>query len=544
MIKGLKKENNQKRHSILKPNLKSALCISAVAWLSACTTLGPDYEEPQSEWAESWQPELNNQLNNEFNAKAKLSPEELQFWWKLFQDPVLNNLVEILRQDNLSLRIAGLRVMESRAQLAIAGSLHYPQVQTLDASGAYTESSPSQIDGSDKDTITSYQGGFSIGWEIDFWGRFQRSMETADAAFFASVANQKDVQVLLIAQLADLYYQYRITQQRIEIANKNAQLQKRSFEITTQMFESGENSELDLQQAKAQYMHTLSSIPDLELRLIKVRNAISLLLARPAGTIAELTGELPALPSIEPEAISDIPANLLIRRPDIRLSAYQIAAQTSQIGVAEADKYPSISLFGTLGWSGNDLPSSETIRTISAGPSLTWNVLNYNRFTNNVRVQDARLQQLIEAYQLNVLRAANEVDDAVSEIVKTHKKRKYAEEALKAAERSLTLATSRYQEGYADFQRVLDAQRALADQSERNIIDRGQQISAVISLYKSLGGGWIDTPIEQYLPDNIREHMEKRSNWGDLLIAPIPVESNWLAEGNAMNNSKLSVQDE
>ncbi|WP_111496224.1 efflux transporter outer membrane subunit [Marinobacter bohaiensis] len=504
------------------------LPVCALVLLGACTTLGPDYRRPPSAWLEQWQPGYGDSLQ-----EASLSEAELAFWWRLFEDPVLERLIGILRRDNISLHVAGLRVMESRAQLAIAGSLRYPQAQTLDASGAYTERRPSQTSSGDSDTFTSYQASVFIGWEIDFWGRFRRSIETADAAFFASVANQQDAQVLLVAQLADFYYQYRITQERIAIAGQNARLQRRSFEITSQMFESGESSELDLQQAKAQYMRTLSTIPDLELLLVRIRNSLGLLLARPPGAIEEMTGELPALPEIKPETIADIPAGLLIRRPDIRVAAYQIAAQTSQIGVAEADKYPSISLFGTLGWQDAGLPASETIRTISAGPSLSWNLLNYNRFTNNVRVQDARLQQLIENYHLSLLRAAGEVDDAVTAIVKNHAKLQFTRQALAAAERSLKLATSRYQEGYADFQRVLDAQRALETQSERNIIDRGQQISAVIALYRALGGGWTDMPVADYLPQSIRDEMEQRSDWSNLLIAPIPVESDWLAEGNA-----------
>lgn len=499
------------------------LVVALLSTVTACMTLGPDYQRPETDWLSQWQPEQADAL------QYGIQQQELAFWWQVFADPVLEQLIDTLRRENISLRIAGLRVMESRAQAAIAGSLHYPQVQTLDGSGAYTETDPSQTD---NDSVTSYQGGFSIGWEIDFWGKFQRNMETADAAFFASVANQQDVQVLLVAQLVDFYYQYRITQERIKIAQHNAALQKRSLEITTQKFDSGESPELDLQQAKAQYMRTLSTIPDLELLLSRIRNSISLLLARPPGYIAELAGELPELPQIAPEKFAKIPAEVLIRRPDIRLSAYQIAAQTSQIGAAEAEKYPSISLFGTIGWSDNDLPSSETIRTISAGPSISWTVFNYGRFSNNVRVQDARLQQLIEGYQQNVLRAANEADIALTEIIKNHDKKQYADQALAAAERSLTLANALYQDGYADFQRVLDAQRSLANQSERNIIDRGQQITAVVALYKALGGGWIDVPIEAYLPESTRQQMEDRSNWGKLLIAPIPVESDWLADGN------------
>lgn len=508
--------------------LKTALVAGLVS-LTACTTLGPDYQQPTLDWVDDWQPDLYNALQSDI----AIDGDELRFWEHLLHDPVLAKLLDIVRRDSISLHIAGLRVIESRAQLAIAGKLVYPQAQTINGSVAYTDSRAASGGSEGSVSATRYQAGASVGWEIDFWGRFQRSIETADANFFGSVANQQNVQVLLVAQVADLYYQYRTLQQRIDIANQNADLQQRSFEITGRKFENGESSELDLQQAKSQYMATLSAIPDLELSLINVRNSLSLVLSRPPGKIVEITGELDELPYVKPEEIAEIPAQLLIRRPDVRLAAYQIAAQTSQIGIAEAAKYPSISLFGTIGWSGDDGSSSQTIQTISAGPSLSWTVFNYGRFTNNVRVQDTRLQQLIETYHQSVLQAAIEVDNAVSAIVKTHEQQQYTNQSLEAARRSLTLATSRYREGYADFQRVLDAQRSLFSQSERDLINRGKHVSGLISLYKALGGGWVDMSIEEYIPESMRKLMKARTDWGELLIAPIPVESSWLAETQA-----------
>ncbi len=505
--------------------LRRGCVVLGVLSLSACTTLGPDYITPEVTWQDEWQPEFNTLLN----ADLEFDDAELAFWWHIFEDPALDALIQELRRDNLTLRIAGLRVLETRAQLAIANSLHYPQSQTISGQASYSDSRAINDDSIDPQTQSSYQIGGSVGWEIDFWGKYERSMQTADAAFFASVANQKNIQVLLVAQLVDLYYQYRVLEERVRIARENGDLQKRSFEITQQKFEKGESSELDLQQAKAQYMGTLSTIPDLELAQLKVRNALGLLLGRTPGNIDALQNAALPLPYIDPKSIAHIPAGVLIRRPDIRLHAFQVAAQTAQVGAAEADKYPSISLFGTLGWSGSDQDSSQVIQTFAAGPALNWNVLNYGRLRNNVRVQDARLQQAIEQYQLSVLEAAVDVDNALSELAKNHEKRAYTEASLAAAKRSLTLSTSRYQEGYADFQRVLDAQRTLASESSREVVDHGNHISAVISLYKALGGGWTETDILEYLPESTRERMDERINWGELLIAPIPVEPDWLA---------------
>jgi len=228
--------------------------------------------------------------------------------------------------------------------------------------------------------------------------------------------------------------------------------------------------------------------------------------------------------------MDSIPASLLLRRPDIRVAAWQVAAQSAQIGLAEADFYPSISLLGTIGWSGSSLNGSPDVGTLGLGPALSWNVFDYGRITNNVRVQDARLQQLIEGYQQSVLQAAREIDDAMVSIVKTDEQRQILGESVKASRRSLELANSRYREGYADFQRVLDAQRASATQDERNLVNQGSHVSAVIALYKALGGGWSDTPVEQWVPGDVRETMQQRTDWGELLTAPLP-------EGSASTES-------
>lgn len=312
---------------------------------------------------------------------------------------------------------------------------------------------------------------------------FQRGIESADAAFFASIANQQDLQVLLSAQAADLYFAYRTTELRIAIARENAAIQQRSYEITERVYQSGQQSELDLQQAKTQYLATLATIPELQGSLIKTRNALATLLGRPPGDLPELGRKIDDLPNIEPLLIRDIPARLLMRRPDVRAAAWQVAAQSAQIGLAEADFYPAITLLGSLGWAGNSLGASPTNTTLAVGPGFTWNVFDYGRIANSVRVQDARLQQLIEQYQDTVLQAAREIDDAAISIVKTAEQRRFLFDSLRAAQRALKLANDRYREGYADFQRVLDAQRAVFSQSERELINRGSHISAVISLY-------------------------------------------------------------
>ena len=224
----------------------------------------------------------------------------------------------------------------------------YPQVQQLNGNVSAIESDRSGGDLPDDDqSFISYDAGFNLGWELDFWGKFKRGVESADAAFFNSIANQRNVQVLLSSQVAQLYYSYRVTERRIAIARNNVEIQKRSFEITEKNFAGGQESELDLQQAKSQYLGTLSTIPNLQISLIQTRNALATLLARPPGAIPELTPRDDSLPTIKSVVLKDFPANLLMRRPDIRAAAWQVAAQSAQIGIAEADFYPSVSLLGS-----------------------------------------------------------------------------------------------------------------------------------------------------------------------------------------------------
>jgi NodT family efflux transporter outer membrane factor (OMF) lipoprotein len=498
--------------------LPHLVLASGILTLIACTTLGPDYQEPDVTWLQNWQPSA-------YGARLDAPAEkqlDLQFWWRLFNDPALNQLIAVARQENLQLRIAGLRIFESRAVLGIAGSNLYPQLQQV--SGAINYVNSQSNGGAVQDSSQSfgnYNLGFNVGWEIDFWGRFQRGIESAGAAFFASIANQQDVQVIISAQVTDLYFAYRITESRIAITRRNAEIQKRSYEITQTLFNNGQQSELDLQQAKTQYLATLSGVPEQEISLLKIRNSLTVLLGRPPGDIPELDVPEYKLPVISTDSIQNIPANLLNRRPDVRAAAWQIAAQSAQIGIAEADYYPAISLLGSIGLSGSNLSGSSDTRGLSVGSGLRWNIFDYGRIANNVRVQDARLQQLIESYQNSVLQAAREVDDAAYSIQKTAEQQVIIDQAVEASERALAIANIRYREGYADFQRVLDAQRALFIQAERQLLTEGNHITAFIGLYKGLGGGWTETPFDQLIPEDVRKTMQDRTEWGDLLTTPV-----------------------
>jgi NodT family efflux transporter outer membrane factor (OMF) lipoprotein len=497
----------------------AAMTCAVALTLSACVTLGPDYIEPRVDWLDKWQPDLYGHVAT----PERQTDLDLRFWWQVFNDPVLNDLIDKAKRENPTLHIAGLRILESRALLGIASSNRYPQAQQ--GTGAVTRVD-NELKGGQTTTrsqrYTASQASFDVGWELDFWGRFRRAIESAEAGYFASIANQRDVQVLLSAQVADLYFAYRTTLLRIEIARENAAIQRRSFEITQRLYEAGEESELDLQQARTQHLATLATIPDLEASLIQIRNALSAVLGRTPGDVQELASSTGSLPVIDPLVIEEMPARLLLRRPDVRSAAWQVAAQSAQIGIAQADYFPAIALLGSIRWSSDTLGPTPDIRSVLAGPALTWSVFDYGRIRNNVRLQDARLQQSIEVFQDRVLQAAREIDDAAIRLAKTREQQAILSDALGAARRSLGLANTHYQEGYADFQRVLDAQRALFQQAERELINRGAHIAAIVELYRAIGGGWIDMTTIELIPESVRQSMRERTSWGDLLSAPLP----------------------
>nr|WP_180206381.1 TolC family protein [Pseudomonas sp. SbOxS1]NYU06617.1 TolC family protein [Pseudomonas sp. SbOxS1] len=488
------------------------LLLMGVVVLGGCVRLGPDFQPPGEAWVDHWNTPALEQ------ASQRQQYPDIRQWWQIFADPVLDRLIAESDAHNSSLKIAGLRVMEARAQLGIAQSGRYPQLQQIAADSAYINRHQSGGNNPVDSHFWQHSAGFDVGWELDFWGRFSRAIEAADASYFAAEANYDDVLVLLRAQVADSYFFLRTTEARLRVANENARQQHRNFEITERLFKSGQTAELDLQQAKTQYLGTLSTLPVLEDQLYRTRNALAVLIGQPPGALPLVADNSELIPLVDRAVLQDVPANLLLRRPDVRAAELNVAAQSALIGVAETDFYPALTLLGSIVWSTDTLSGTSRSLDLIGGPSLRWNVFDYGRISNNVRVQDARLQQLIEAYRDKVRQAAREADDAANGLTRALQRERILREAEKAAQRSLALANTLYREGYSDFQRVLDAQRALLELQDSYLLSRGDAVSNVIALYKALGGGWYSA--QPKVDRATRQQMEQRTDWGDLLAEP------------------------
>jgi NodT family efflux transporter outer membrane factor (OMF) lipoprotein len=476
-----------------------------------CSMVGPDFVPPEAPVAQEWE-------ESEGEVLTKESVEHSD-WWKVFNDPVLDSLIQTAYEQNLSLQIAGLRVLQARAQLGIVTGDLYPQLQQM--TGDYSRV---KNPGTPSDYFNESSFGFDAAWELDFWGKFRRGIESADANLIASIASYDDVLVTLTAEVARTYVQIRTFQERIRLAEKNIKIQKRALELATVQFEVGTVTELDKQQATTNLRSTQASVPDFQTSLRQAQHALSILLGMPPGDLSTILGGSSEIPVPPAEVAVGIPADLLRRRPDIKQAELQAAAQCAQIGVARSELFPSFSLNGTLGWSANDSGDNslgdmftKTSYGFSFGPSFAWNFFNYGRLKNQVRVQDALFEQTLINYKDVVLNAAQEVEDAMVGFLLSRSQAGYLKESAQAAERSSELSMVQYGEGIVDYQRVLDSNLSLSQQQDQYAQVRGEIVTNLIAMYKALGGGWQVRLGQDFVPLAVQEEMGARTDWGELL---------------------------
>jgi NodT family efflux transporter outer membrane factor (OMF) lipoprotein len=491
--------------------------------LGGCVTVGPDYIKPKAQEPKEW--------IEKDDLRIKSEPADLSRWWKIFDDPVLDDLIEKAYGQNLSLQIAGIRILEARAQLGIAVGNLYPQTQNI--GGTYAVTRVSQNAANTNPSLDfNYSDlalGFSAAWEIDLWGKFRRGMQSSFANLEGTIANYDDVLVSLTADVARTYVLIRTFEVRLEVARENVRIQERTLQIAEAQFEGGLVTELDVQQAKNLLNSTKASVPPIEAGLRQAQNALAILLGTLPEKTQEILGGLKPIPSAPAEVAVGIPADLLRRRPDIRLAERQVAAQSPLIGVAKAELYPHFTLFGSIGLRASDAALTATgsgkLKDLFnskssewfAGPSFNWNIFNYGRIKNSVRVEDARLQQLAVSYQNTVLKAAQEVEDGLVGFLKAQDARDFLFEAVKASKRSVEISLLQYKEGLTDYQRVLDAERALAASQDALVSTTGSVATNLIAVYRALGGGWEVRVGKDFVPAEIKEEMGKRTGWGKLL---------------------------
>jgi len=516
-----------------------AALVAGALLVSGCM-IGPSFRTPQAPLASGW--------SGAGDPDVDTSRAEYVDWWSVFGDPVLTRLVETAYAQNLTLRMAGVRVLEARARLGLAIGELYPQQQQLTAGFTYNRIPISIPYDVLKNTYWQAALGAQAGWEIDLWGKIRRGIESADDAFLASVAEYDDVLVTLIGDVATAYVQIRTLEAQRAIARQNVVKQREALRIAQSRYRGGVVSKRDVYQAENVLGATEASIPALEIELAQARNALAVLLGVPPGSTdallapaADRTAAAPrdtlddadearthdpahGIPVAPPQAAVGIPADLLRRRPDVRHAELRAAAQSAQIGVAKADLLPAFSLVGNVGTVSSDIGRNSlsdlfTGKSLAyaAGPTVQWNVLNYGQITNNVRIQDARLQELLIDYQNVVLEAQQEVEDGLTVFLESRRQADFLRASVDAALGALTIALNQYKDGTADFTTVLTAEQNLYQAQNDLAVALGNVPLGLIATYRALGGGWQIREGRHFVPAETREEMSERTNWGTLL---------------------------
>lgn len=522
-IRRLSRQNEGKCRAFTRtsPLRLAAAAAASAAVFSGCM-VGPDYSRPDAlvnaEWVQS-------------QDGISAEPVHTQ-WWEEFSDPTLTRLIERARARNLSLRAAGLVVLEARAARGIAVAQFFPQLQEFFGGVDANQVSRNSANSGGDRSFSTAELGLQAAWELDFWGRFRRGIEAADAELLASVADYDAVLVSLIGDVATNYVLVRSLEERLEFARANVALQTETLSLTETRFRLGKVSELDVSTARATLANTQAGIPDLEAALTRTRLALCVLLGRTPSQLEEELAPAPGLARTVPESpakiAAGVPAELLRRRPDVRAAERIAAAQSARIGQATADLYPRISIVGATGFASSTFDGSggsPNLGNIFDADSFTgfiglrvnWPVFDYGTIRGNIRVQDARYERAVAEYQETVLRAAAEVESGLSDFLRAREATGYLREAVDASNRSVELSLIQYRTGAVDFIRVNDAQSSLVQQQDALVVARAAIAVGAIRTYRALGGGWQTREGREFIDPDTAERMRRRTNWGDIM---------------------------
>ena len=460
------------------------IALLCAALVSGCAAVGPDYAQPQLPVPAGW------------TAAADQHPADaavLATWWRQFDDPVLDRLIADALAANPGLAEARARLREARARRGAAGAQLAPSV---DASLSGSTATGSSQTGSGA-TRELYRAGFDASWELDVFGGLRRGVEAAQAEMEASVESLRDTRVSLAAEVALNYIDLRTAEERLAIAEASIAARSENHEIIHWRQQAGLVSELDLAQATTDLESTRAVLPPLRTAVIEAKNRLAVLLGRNPGELESLVHADRPIPLAAAEIVAAIPADTLRQRPDVRVAERRLAAQTARLGEAEAARYPSFRLSGSLGLEALELDAlaDRDANTRSLFGGITAPVFNAGRIAANIEIQDALVEQARLAYRAAVLAALEEVENALTAVANTDARRAKLAEAAAAARTTLAIAEYRYASGLADFLSVLDAQRTQLSLDEQLAGSTGELARAQIRLYKALGGGWSTEPL-------------------------------------------------
>jgi NodT family efflux transporter outer membrane factor (OMF) lipoprotein len=496
--------------------------------LNSCTMVGPDYKQPETQVTDKWAG-INSQRADD---GVKTSPTQDAKWWESFNDPVLNNLIEVGYQNNLSLQSTGVKVLQARALLAQSVGELYPQQQSVSAnytrqrmgtSSQYASIAPSNLE--------TDSASLSAGWEPDFWGKYRRAIRANDASFLSSLAAYDSALVSLTANIGSTYIAIRAYQQQIALTEHSIQLLKEGLHLTQTRYDTGQASLSDVEQATTTLNQTQSSLPTLKASLQQQKDALAVLIGTTPDKVDPLlkpnTKSKLNIPLAPSTVAVGIPKDVLRQRPDVRQAELDAMAESEKIGAVKAQLYPAFTLVGSFGYSASNTGNSSTNNifqwsnhTYAIGPSLSIPIFNYGQITNQVRAQDAAFQEAIFNYQNTVLKAQKEVQDGIINYVEAQKTLASMVSANNAALNNVKLMRVRYDTGEVDYSSVLDAEESQLSVQSALINAQSSLPQNLISLYSALGGGWQIREGHDVVSDSVKKQMSERTDWGSLLETP------------------------
>jgi NodT family efflux transporter outer membrane factor (OMF) lipoprotein len=461
--------------------LPAALLLGLLGF-TGCAPIGPNFLAPDPQAPAGWHSELAAGL-------ASATGAELADWWRNFNDPVLSSLITQAVAGNLDLQLAKARLHEARARLGIARAGELP---TLTGTGSASRSR------SQGQTFNLFAAGFDAGWELDIFGGVRRAQEAAEADLTAAEEDRAAVLVSLLGEVATNYLEARTYQGRLRAATENIKLQEETLQLADWRNQAGLSDELAVQQARYNLAATRAQLPSLRTGLAASLNRLAVLTGVEPGRLHEVLQEPAPIPAPPLQVLVGVPAETLRQRPDLRKAEQQLAAATARVGVAMSDLYPKFRLGGSIGVESVDSADilSAYARGWKFGPSFSWPLFDGGQIRRNIEVQSTQQEQQLIHYRSVVLAALEEVENALTAYVEEQRRQAALAEAAQAAKAAAGLAVEKYRGGLEDFSTVLDAQRSQLSFEDQLAQSQGAVSTDLVRLYKALGGGWRNFPVE------------------------------------------------
>lgn len=451
-------------------------------------------QSKQHKWTELSSKYENSYSDNKI--QKNLSLDVLSNWWLVLEDDTLTQLINLSLNNNKSLQEARARVNEARAALGISQAKLLPW---LDSNNGWERKKTSDNSPNPSGIANVYKLGIDASWEIDIFDGNQYKIEAATADLQTQHAQLHSAWVTLTSEVAINYLSLRTLQERLSIAEANLALQEDTVQLLQSKYNNGLIDGLALNQAKYTASQTKSTIPTIKISIEETLNNLAVLTGQLPGSLEKKLIEKKSLPNINEMIYVGIPAETLRQRPDIQAAEYQLEAQIARTKSAKTDLKPKLILFGSIGLesiSSGSLLSAGS-KGFSIGPQISLPIFHAGAIRKNIKVQTAREEQYLAAYENTILNAVAEVRNSLTAINQETEKNISLKEGVQTASLALEISQEKYNNGLIDFQNVLDAQRALLSLEDQYAVSKGQKISNLVGLFKALGGGWEPLTSEQ-----------------------------------------------